>query len=251
MAVAAVRENVERVLSNVAEAAQRAGRGESAVTLVAVSKTHDLPMIAAASQAGLRHFGENRVEEARDKIEAARSGELPADVVWHMVGHIQSRKTDDVAPLFDWVHSIDRWKIARRLEEHLAGSPRSLDVLLEVNVSGEESKYGYDLSVWPEGGSRAEAQFAALAADVEQMTDLERLRLRGLMTLAPYTEDPETVRPVFRRLRHLRDALRDRFPGLSWDELSMGMSADYEVAVEEGATLVRVGTAIFGVRQYS
>ena len=205
--------------------------------------------IAAACEAGLRHFGENRVEEAEEKIISGRAGALSKDVVWHMIGHIQSRKTDAVAPLFDWVHSVDRWKIARRLNDQLEALDRVADVLLEVNVSGEESKYGFDLAAWPDGGAKADQQVEALASVIAQFDALGHLRLRGLMTLAPYTNDPETVRPVFRRVRQLRDALRERFPAYPWDHLSMGMSSDFEVATEEGATLVRVGTAIFGERE--
>lgn len=249
MSAVLVQQNIDQVRERLTSAAKRAGRDPSSVTLVAVTKTHPMEKIAAAYEAGLRHFGENRVEEAEGKIEAARAGALPGDVVWHMIGHIQSRKTDTVAPLFDWAHSIDRWKIARRLDEKLIELDRTLDVLLEVNVSGEASKYGFDLSAWPDSRSQAAQQLDSLTATIERIGELSRLRLRGLMTLAPYTTDPETVRPVFQRTRQLRDVLAERFPAYPWDHLSMGMSSDYEVAVEEGATLIRVGTAIFGERE--
>jgi hypothetical protein len=249
VSAAFVQQNIEQVQARLAAAAARAGRDPSNVTLVAITKTHPLEKVAAAYEAGLRHFGENRVEEAEDKIDAARVGGLADDAVWHMVGHIQSRKTSTVAPLFAWVHSVDRWKIARRLDEALAESDRVLDILLEVNVSGEESKYGFDLSAWPDKGPDGLRQFDALGSAVERIGGLAHLRLRGLMTLAPYTSNPETVRPVFQATRRLRDALAENFPSLPLDHLSMGMSGDYEVAVEEGATLIRVGTAIFGERE--
>lgn len=236
-------DNLRQVQARIAEAAGRAGRDPSEVLLVGISKTHGIEVIQAAYEAGLRHFGENRVYEAEGKIREARTL-LPADVVWHMVGHIQSRKARDAAPLFDWIHSVDRLKIARRLSDAATGG-RPVQALLQVNISGEESKYGFDLSSWPEDEAQAEHFFAA----VEQILALPGLEVQGLMTLAPYTDEPETVRPVFRRLRELRDVLRERFPEVRWPHLSMGMSGDYEVAVEEGATMVRVGTAIFGPRE--
>lgn len=234
---------VAEVRARIAEAAARAGRDPADVLLVAVTKTHGLDVIRAASEAGLRHFGENRVYEAEEKIHAAR-GVLPGDVVWHMIGPIQSRKARDAAPLFEWVHSVDRLKIANRLSAAVQGRA-PIQALVEVNLSGEESKHGFDLSGWPGN----DGQLGALFSAVEKMLALPGFDFQGLMTLAPYTEEPETVRPVFRRLRELRDALRERFPGREWPHLSMGMSGDYEIAVEEGATMVRVGTAIFGPRE--
>lgn len=241
---AEIARNVAGVRERIHAAAARAGRSAEDVTLVAVSKTHGPESILAACDAGLRHFGENRVGEAVQKVPALRS-RLPADVVWHMIGHIQSRKSADVPPLFDWVHSVDRPKIARRLSRDAADAGRTLDVLVEVNLSGEASKFGFDLAGWPEDGAR----FDAVCAALEPLLALPALRWQGLMTLAPYTEDPETVRPLFRRMHALREALRARFPQAGWPHLSMGMSGDFEVAVEEGATMVRVGTAIFGPRE--
>lgn len=235
---------IEEVRSRIAEAAHRAGRDPSDVLLIAVSKTHPLEAVQAAYEAGLRHFGENRVEEAVAKIPAARTA-LPSDVVWHMIGHIQSRKTADVPGLFEWVHSVDRLKVARRLSDAAQAKGRLLDVLLELNVSGEESKQGYGMAGWPDD-SRA---FDVLCQDVEAMAGLPGICVQGLMTMAPYSDDSEAARPVFRRLRAVREALCERFPAMSWMQLSMGMTADYEVAVEEGATMVRVGTAIFGERE--
>ncbi len=240
----AIAQNTAAVREQIARAAERGGREPADVLIVAVTKTHGPEAIEAAYGAGLRHFGENRVEEAQGKIPALRE-RLPADATWHMVGHIQSRKTGDIAPLFDWVHSIDRFKVARRLSEAAAQAGRTLDALLEVNVSGEASKYGYDLSRWPDDGAQADAFFAEAA----ELAGLPNLRWQGLMTMAPYTEEPETVRPIFRRLRLLGEALRERLPAQGWPHLSMGMSGDFEVAVEEGATIVRIGTALFGPRQ--
>ncbi len=243
LSIAQIEQNVAVVQERIVGAALRAGRDPAAVTLVAVTKTFPPGAVVAAHEAGLRHFGENRVEEAVEKIPAVRE-RLAADITWHMIGHIQSRKTGDVVPLFSWVHSVDRYKIARRLSEAGAAVGRTLDVLLEVNLSGEETKYGFDLQGWEHDAARLEA----FSAEVARIAALPALRLRGLMTMAPYTEQPETVRPVFAGLRALRDALSERLPGVELAHLSMGMSGDFEVAVEEGATLVRIGTAIFGPR---
>jgi PLP dependent protein len=245
--VSSVNDNIEdriaEVQARIANAAMRAGRDPADVLLIAVSKTHSLNAVQSAHRAGLCHFGENRVEEADQKIADAASL-LPSDVVWHMIGHIQSRKTDDVARLFTWVHSVDRLKIARRLSEAASGAGRVLNTLLEVNVSGEASKYGYDLAAWPDEMSGLDR----FCAEVRELLALPGLRLEGLMTMAPFSDEPEDARPVFQKLHLLRDVLRERFPGTTWPHLSMGMTADYEVAVEEGATMVRVGTAIFGGR---
>lgn len=241
---AQIEANIAAVRMRIAAAAERAGRNPADVQIVAITKTHGLDVIRAAYEAGLRHFGENRVEEAEEKIAAARAA-LPTDVVWHMVGHIQSRKTADVAALFEWVHSVDRFKVGRRLSEAALRLGHTLDVLLEVNLSGEASKFGYDLSRWPEESAQGEAFFG----EVARLLELPHLHWQGLMTIAPYTTDAETVRPVFRRLRLLRDALRRRLPTSDWPHLSMGMSSDFEVAVEEGATMVRIGTALFGPRE--
>jgi hypothetical protein len=224
-------------------AAARAGRDPDAITLVAVTKKHPLALIQTAYDAGLRHFGENRVEEAGEKF--TDLGDHLPEAVWHMIGHIQSRKTSDVAESrFRWVHSVDRYKIARRLNDARPADP--LNVFFQANVSGEQSKYGYDLAGWPSN----EATFQRLVEDIQKAHQLDGLRIRGLMTLAPYSDNPEDARPTFRRLRHLRDALAERLPEVDLGALSMGMSADYEVAIEEGATHIRLGTAIFGARQY-
>jgi pyridoxal phosphate enzyme (YggS family) len=237
-------ENLARVQERLAEAALRAGREPSDVTLVAVTKTHPPDTVIAAYEAGVRHFGENRVLEGADKIPvvtAALSGPPP---VWHMVGHVQSRKAQAAVAHFDCVDSVDRLKIARRLSHFALDAGRKLPVLLECNVSGEESKYGFDLQDWERNEARREAFFAA----VEEILALPGLSVQGLMTMAPFVASAETVRPVFASLRGLLDALRVRFPAQDWRQLSMGMTDDFEVAVEEGSTLVRIGRAIFGQR---
>jgi pyridoxal phosphate enzyme (YggS family) len=228
--------NLSSVQERIAAAAARAGRDPEDITLVAVSKMEPPDVIMAAYELGLRHFGENRIEEAQEK-----AGDLPADITWHMIGHIQSRKARDVLPLFDWVHSVDRAKIARRLERFAAERAEPLPILLECNVSGEASKYGFAGARW----TKDEEQRRTLFNAIEQIVALPHLQVQGLMTMAPIVEDAEEARPVFVQLRRLRDALAGAFPQARWQHLSMGMTDDFEVAIEEGATLVRVGRAIF------
>ena len=191
-----------------------------------------MAMIEAAVAAGQRDFGENRLEELWPKVEAAQTAHL--DVTWHFIGTIQSRKTEAAVGPWALIHSVDRAKIAQRLSRDAVSAGQVLKVLLEVNVSGEESKHGF-----------APAELLAAAAD---LAALGGIRIVGLMTMAPLVDDPEAARPVFRALRELRDELSGRCPQVTWRHLSMGMTNDFEVAVEEGATIVRVGSAIFGVR---
>jgi|YNPBryantNP2012_1023418.scaffolds.fasta_scaffold04083_3 pyridoxal phosphate enzyme (YggS family) len=232
-----LRQRIAAVQERIAAAARRAGRAADEITLVAVTKTQGPEVVAAACAAGLRAFGENRVEEAIPKVRAVAAllGEAAAaDLRWHMIGHLQSRKAGDVFPWAAMVHSVDSVKLAVRLNRFAVAAGRRLPILLEVNVAAEPSKYG----------------FAAddLAAHVEAIAALPGLQIQGLMTVAPIAADPETVRPVFAELRRLRDDLARRFPGLDWRHLSMGMTDDFEVAIEEGATIVRIGRAIFGER---
>ncbi len=228
--------NLRSVQKQVAVAAQRAGRDPAGMTLVAVTKTQSPAVIQAAYDLGLRHFGENRVEEAEAKIAV-----LPEDITWHMIGHVQSRKAKQIVPLFDMVHSVDSVRLARRMDRLSDGRPEPLPVLLQCNVSGEESKYGLDASHWAEDT----AQWNALVATIEEIVALPNLQVQGLMTMAPIVADPEQARPVFVRLRGLRDKLVDAFPQVDWRHLSMGMTDDFTVAIEEGATMVRIGRAIF------
>jgi len=222
--VAAVRERITR-------AAERASRAPDGVTLVAVSKTFPAEAVREAFAAGVRTFGENRVQEAETKIQTL-AGLRDEGVQWHLLGHLQSNKARKAAGLFDAIESVDSVELARRLGRAASEGGRTLRVLVQVELAGEETKYGV-----PDAEARA-----ALA----EMKGIEGLRVEGLMTLPPYLE-AEEVRPYFRRLRVLRDEARAAGL-LAGGELSMGMSHDFEIAVEEGATLVRVGTAIFGQR---
>jgi len=224
---------INSVNERIAAACARAGREPGSVTLVAVSKTFPAQAVREAIAAGQRHFGENYVQESVGKIaEITRDG--PVDgLIWHFIGPIQSNKTRLIAQNFDWVHTIDREKVARRLAEQRDAPLPALDVCIEVNVSGEASKSG----VTPD----------ALPALAELVAGLRRLRLRGLMAIPEPTPDEALARRRFARLRELRDALNTR--GHALDTLSMGMTADMEAAIAEGATLVRIGTAIFGERK--
>ncbi|MBI2917076.1 MAG: YggS family pyridoxal phosphate-dependent enzyme [Chloroflexi bacterium] len=216
-----IAENLALVKQRVAQAAQRAGHVPASVTIVGVSKTFPPEVIAEAHRAGLRHIGENRVQEAQAKRPDLAS---LTGVTWHLVGHLQTNKAKSALQLFDVIQSLDSLKLAQALSRH---AERDVPVLLEVNVAGEASKFG----VSPE----------AVPALVEAIARLPNIQVRGLMTVAPLVSDPNEVRPVFRRLRELAQSL-----GLT--ELSMGMTDDFEVAVEEGSTTVRIGRAIFGVR---
>ncbi len=237
-----IAENLVTVRQRIASAAASAGRDPASVTLVAVSKTHPPSAVLEALTAGVQHFGENRVEEAVSKIPALRS--LTAQpLVWHMIGHIQSRKAKDVPPLFSVVHSVDTVRLAEKLSS-AAIAEQPLDVFLEVNVSGEASKAGFAAVNWQTAaGIRAQ-----LWQDAAQVAALPGLNLRGLMTMAPVIEDAEQARPVFASLARLRDALSEQL-SLALPDLSMGMTDDYPVAIQEGATLVRIGRAIFGERE--
>jgi hypothetical protein len=232
----ALEDNLRSVQDRIGAAAKRAGRDPAGVTLVAVTKSQPSEVIRAAYDLGLRHFGENRVEEAEAKV-----GELPPTITWHMIGHVQSRKAERAASLFHVVHSVDSVKLARHLDRARADRTEPLPVLLELNVSGEVSKYGFPAERWAEDDTQREVLLAAVA----EIAALPHLQVQGLMTMAPIVADPEQTRPVFSGVRHLRDALAAAFPDVNWRYLSMGMTDDFEVAVEEGATLVRIGRAIF------
>lgn len=229
--------NLERVRGRLAAAARRAGRPASEITLVAVSKTHPVSAVQAALAAGQRDFGENLVEEAWAKFRAPESPLADgAETHLHLIGPIQSRKAALAAACRPaMLHAVDRLKVASRLDRFAAEAGTTLDVLLEVNVSGEASKFGFTpAGLWQEVGA---------------LLELPHLRVNGLMTIPPYAPDPELARPHFAALRDLREKLAARFDVAGWQHLSMGMSHDFEVAIEEGATLVRVGAAIFGERK--
>ncbi len=231
-----LQERLDSVQTQIAAAALRAGRDPGEVTLVAVTKGHPVDTLQQAYELGVRHMGENRVEEAGEKVPC-----LPNDVTWHMIGHLQSRKAGRARALFRWIHSVDSLKLAQRLNRLAQEEDPPLPILLECNVSGEQAKYGFNANRWTED----EIQRKALWSEVETCVNLPFLQIRGLMTMAPIVSDPEEARPVFARLRQLRDELAKDFPHTNWRELSMGMTDDFEVAIEEGATLVRIGRAIF------
>lgn len=239
---ASIRERYFKTLDTIAFSARKVGRTPESVRLVVVTKTHPVEVVQAAVEAGAKILGENYAEEAVEKILAlkSQSSGLQSAVEWHMIGHVQSRKAQLVAEHFALFHSLDSLKLAQRVDRFAAQFGRRLPVLLEFNAGGEESKHG-----WPASN---ESRWPGLLTDLAAIASLPNLEVRGLMTMPPLSTDPETARPYFRRLRRLRDFLAERLPHVEWSELSMGTSADYAVAVEEGATLVRVGQAILGPR---
>jgi pyridoxal phosphate enzyme (YggS family) len=227
--------NIAAIQERIAAAARRAGRLSADIALMAVTKTHPPEQIREAYSAGLRLFGENRVQEF-----AAKTGELKdlSEAQWHMIGHLQTNKAARAVELFHVVDSVDSVKLAEKLNAAAQAAGKKLPVLIEINVGGEAAKSG----VAP--GSH-ELEDLLLASP-----KFEALEFRGLMTVPPFSDDPEQARPFFRKLRELRDAIASRkLPRISMQQLSMGMSHDFEVAIEEGSTCVRVGTAIFGERQ--
>jgi PLP dependent protein len=233
--------NIADVREKIESAAARAKRSADEITLVAVSKTMPIELITAAMAAGLMDFGENRIEEAEAKIRALNQQTVHPR--WHMIGHIQSRKVKDIVPFFNIIHSVERLKIAQKVSEHAAQLGKTIPILFEINVSGEEAKDGFNAVDWQK---KPEVK-AALFAELQQVFALPSLDFRGLMTMAPYYDEAEATRPVFAELAALREALRQEFK-LPLPDLSMGMTNDYSVAIEEGATIVRIGRAIFGER---
>lgn len=221
-------ENYNRILDEIHEVASSCGRSPEDITLIAVSKTFDESVVQGAIDAGIRVFGENKVQEARSKIPR-----LKGDFVFHMIGHLQSNKARDAVRLFDMIHSIDSIGTAAKVDSEAGAAGKKQKVLIQVNASGEESKSGVE---------------PVLAIELaRQIVGLKNLYLRGLMTMAPFTDDIEVIRSSFRKTRETLELVNKEL-GLELRELSMGMSSDYRIAVEEGATLVRVGTAIFGNR---
>lgn len=220
--LAAVRERM-------AKACERSGRSPDSVKMLAVSKTHAPDLVQKAAEAGIEIFGENKVQEARAKIPLC-----PGCLRWHLIGHLQTNKARDAAALFDMIHSVDSIKLLQALERAVEQTGRSsLPVLLEVNVSGEGTKFGFEPREVP--------------AALEEANKMQRIQIQGLMTMPPFTKDPADARPHFARLRELRDQWRSS-SGYMLEELSMGMSHDFEVAIEEGATWIRLGTILFGER---
>ena len=233
----ALKSNLARIQERVARATERSGRPVEGITFVAVSKTFSADAIRAAHELGLRHFGENRVQEFDSKREALAN----LNATFHLIGHLQGNKARRAAEIFDIIDSVDSISLARKLDaawaEKRGTDASKLPILIEVQLAAEESKFG----VTP----------ADLPALIESILELPRLELQGLMAIPPFLENPEHVRPYFQRLRQLRDDMRQKFGAAASDslrELSMGMSHDFEVAIEEGATQIRVGTALFGPR---
>ncbi|MGA7295049.1 MAG: YggS family pyridoxal phosphate-dependent enzyme [Terriglobales bacterium] len=229
-----IADNIARVREQITAAARRAGRDPNEITLMGVSKTFPADRVREAYAAGLRVFGENRVQEFAGKANSLR--ELP-DTAWHLIGHLQSNKAAKAVELFDTVDSVDSARTAEKLNTLAASAGKTLSVLIEINVGGEQAKSGV----------------APASDELEQIlrgaTRWSHLKIHGLMTVPPYTEDPEGSRPYFRQLRQIRDRIEARnLPQIDPAVLSMGMSHDFEVAIEEGATCVRVGTAVFGKR---
>jgi pyridoxal phosphate enzyme (YggS family) len=237
--ISTIRENYQSTLDQIATAARKSDRSPDEIRLVVVTKSQPGEVVQAAIEAGARILGENYPEEAVAKIQSLTG---QSAVEWHMIGHVQSRKARLVADHFALLHSLDSVKLAQRLDRFAAERNRVLPILLEFNVGGEESKAGWDAA--------DEAQWEVLLPETASVLELSHLEVRGLMTMPPLETNPEDARRFFQRLRRLRDYLATQFPQANWRELSMGTSADYRVAVEEGATLVRVGTAIVGARKY-
>jgi pyridoxal phosphate enzyme (YggS family) len=229
-------ERLQSVRERIAAAALRTGRDATGIRMIAVSKGQPAEAVQAAFSAGLREFGENYLEEAEPKIRL-----LDPSITWHMIGHLQSRKAKVAAIRFPWIHSIDSLALARRLSRFAADAGKKIAILLECNVTGEASKSGFPAA--------ESASWDGLIREWEQILPLPGLAVAGLMTMAPYSENPETSRPVFRRLRELGERARRDLPQIAWRELSMGMSDDFEQAVEEGATMLRIGRALFGPRR--
>ncbi|BEH09513.1 MULTISPECIES: YggS family pyridoxal phosphate-dependent enzyme [Geobacter] len=228
----AIADNLTHILAKIVAAARRAGRDPAAVRLVAVSKTIPAEAVEEAARAGQRLFGENYVQEF-----TAKAREVREPVEWHFIGHLQSNKVKYLAGLVTCIHSVDRLSLAEEINRQWAKLDAVCDILVQVNIAGEETKSG--------------TSAAELTDLVAAMATLPHVRVRGLMTMPPFFDDPEEARPYFRELRRLADAVAaENIPGISMTELSMGMSGDFEAAVEEGATLVRIGTALFGERVY-
>ena len=238
-----IKQRYEQVQARMAAAAERAKRPLSAITLIAVTKRWPVDVLIAARAAGMTDLGENRAEEMVEKQSSFVDDKA---IVWHFIGALQSRKTNLIADHADSFHALDRLKIARRLSKRLVENGRTLPIFLEVNISGEASKSGFRADKWAEDATQREA----LRKVVQETAVLPGLKLQGLMTMAPFGAPEAEIRDVFRRTRQLSAWLQAEFPALTLDQLSMGMTDDFEIAIEEGATHIRVGRALFGERNY-
>lgn len=237
--VKSIRERYESTLEKISSSAKKSGRSVESIKLVVVTKSQPVEVAQAAIEAGAKILGENYAEEGVTKIQSLRDF---SGVEWHMIGHVQSRKAQLVAENFNFLHSLDSIKLAKRLDRFCLDAKKVLPVLLEFNVGGEESKSGWN--------AFDENRWSELLQDVNEVMSLPNLKIRGLMTMPPIDEDAEFSRPFFVKLKRLQEFFRGQYPQVDFSELSMGTSLDYEVAIEEGATFVRVGTAIVGARNY-
>lgn len=233
-----VADNLARVLQEIGDAAIRSGKSAKSVRLVAVTKTFPASAVIEAYRAGARDIGENRVEEGKEKRDQVEAQLTAGDAIrWHLIGHLQRRKSADAVAAFDMVQSIDTVRLAETLNRHAEHANKVLPVLLQVNIGDDPNKFGFDAE-----------PYEPFAGAVEQILSLRSLRVKGLMTIGPMVPIAEQARPFFRGLRELRDKLAGQFPTADWNELSMGMTDDFEVAIAEGSTMVRIGRAIFGER---
>jgi pyridoxal phosphate enzyme (YggS family) len=232
-----ITQRLDQVKMRMAKAAISCGRSLDEISLVVVSKFQPVDVIEAAISAGIKRFGENYPEETLAKIQQLN---LQTEVEWHMIGHLQSRKARIVVDKFSMLHSLDSFSLAEKLDRLLAESGKKMPALLEFNVGGEESKYG-----WPAWN---ETRWPELVPELSKILVMEHLQISGLMTMPPLIEDVEKTRPFFQKLRRLQEYLSVSFPGAHFTQLSMGTSADFEIAIEEGATMIRIGTAILGAR---
>ena len=233
-------------LTHIKDIAERSGRTQDDITLIAVTKNQPVEAIESLYKLGHRHFGENRVEEASAKIEllSAQMQSNNSPPIWHMIGHIQSRKARTCASLFNHIHSVDTIKLANRLSRFASEHETTLSILLQCNISGEHTKSGFTAT----DAALNTPQWSNLVNIISQIAELPNLIIAGLMTMAPITDNPEASRPIFQNLRILKDQISQHFPQLPMNHLSMGMSADYAIAIQEGATMLRIGTSIFGHR---
>lgn len=238
--VESIRERYLSTLDKISSSAKKAGRNPESVRLMVVTKAQPVEVARAAIEAGAKILGENYAEEGVMKLQSLQDFSA---VEWHMIGHVQSRKAQLVAENFNFLHSLDSLKLAKRLDRFCGEAKRTLPVLLEFNVGGEESKSGWN--------AFDESRWSGLLTDVNEVMALSNLKIRGLMTMPPIDENAEFSRPFFQKLKRLQEFFAKQFPQVDFSELSMGTSLDYEVAVEEGATFVRVGTAIVGERKYT
>ncbi|NLY43966.1 MAG: YggS family pyridoxal phosphate-dependent enzyme [Clostridiaceae bacterium] len=230
-----LKENIINIKNRIARAAQKAGRSADEITLVAVTKTVAPDIINQAIELGIRNIGENKVQELLSKYDVI---ERKGDVHWHLIGHLQTNKVKYIVDKVDLIHSVDSIRLAEEINKRAQKINRVVDILIQVNVSQESSKFGIEVSQCDE--------------IIRHISALPYIRIKGLMTIAPFTQDPEEVRPYFRMLRNLSiDIKQKKYDNVSMEYLSMGMTGDFEVAIEEGANLVRIGTAIFGERNYN